>query len=61
MKVTELLGALGESQDYRILTNDERPEVIDVKTAAEHDAKVLEVIAVKENLIEIRTNFRWTW
>lgn len=61
MKVTELLGALGENQDYRILTNDERPEVIDVKTAAEYDAKVLEVIAVKENLIEIRTNFRWTW
>lgn len=57
MKVTTLLGALEESQNYIIKTRD--GENIDVKTAAEHDAKVLAITAVKENLIRIDTNFSW--
>ena len=59
MTVVELLGALKEDQNYRITTNDKRPEGISVKTAAEHNAKVLEIRAVKEKLIEIRSNFKW--
>jgi hypothetical protein len=59
MKVAELLGAIGENQDYYIVTADRRPEVIDVKTAVEHDANVLGIVAVRENLIRIETNFKW--
>jgi hypothetical protein len=59
MKVAELLGAIGENQDYYIVTADRRPEVIDVKTAVEHDANVLGIVAVRESLIRIETNFKW--
>lgn len=57
MTVVQLLGALAENQDFIIKTRDR--ETIDVKTAAEHGAKVLGVAAVKENLIRIDTDFSW--
>jgi hypothetical protein len=59
MLVTELIGALGENQDYYIVTADKRPEEISVKVAAEHKAKVLGIVAVSENRIRIESNFRW--
>ena len=57
MTVVELLGAMNGTQDYIIKTRE--GETIDVKTAAEHKADVLEITAVKENLIRIDTNFSW--
>lgn len=57
MKVVELLGALGENQQFYIRTKDGEP--IDYKTAAEHEARVLGISAVDKNLIRIDTNFTW--
>ena len=57
MKVVELLGALGENQQFDIRTKD--GDRIDYKTAAEHEAKVLGISAVDKNLIRIDTNFTW--
>lgn len=57
MTVVELLGALNEGQDYTIRTKE--GESIDVRTAAEHKAKVLGITAVRENLIKIDTDFSW--
>ena len=57
MTVVQLLGALGENQDFIIKTKE--GETIDYKTAAEHKAEVLGVVAVRENLIRIDSNFSW--
>lgn len=57
MKVVELLGALGENQQFDIRTKD--GDHIDYKTAAEHEARVLGISAVDKNLIRIDTNFTW--
>lgn len=57
MTVVELLGALGENQEFDIRSNE--GESINYSTAAEHNAKVLGVTAVRENLIRIDTNFSW--
>ena len=57
MKVVELLGALGENQQFYIRTKD--GDYMDYKTAAEHDTRVLGVTAVDKNLIRIDTNFTW--
>lgn len=57
MTVVELLGALGENQEFDIRSKD--GEFISYSTAAEHNAKVLGVKAVRENLIRIETNFSW--
>lgn len=57
MTVVELLGALGENQDFDIRSKD--GECISYSTAAKHNAKVLGVKAVRENLIRIETNFSW--
>ena len=57
MTVVELLGALNENQDFTIRTRE--GEAIDYKTAAEHDAQVLGITAVRADLIRIDTNFSW--
>lgn len=57
MTVVELLGALGENQEFDIRSKD--GEHISYSTAAEHKANVLSVKAVREDLIRIDTNFSW--
>lgn len=56
MKVTELLGALDEDQEFDIRTKE--GELIDYQTAAKYDAKVLGIRAIKDCII-IESNFTW--
>lgn len=57
MKVTELLGALDENQNFEIRTKD--GEKIDYYTAAKHEVRVLGISAIRKDLIRIDTNFTW--